>query len=48
MNISSHDSLFTGTVTVYVKDLQHLNRLIERLKHNKDIFSVERFDASSN
>lgn len=47
INISSHDSLFTGTVAVYVRDLQHLNRLIERLKNNKDIYSVERFDISS-
>ncbi len=47
MNISSKDSLFTGTVAVFVNDLDHLNRLIERLKKNKDIFSVERFDATS-
>ncbi|MDA3859939.1 MAG: bifunctional (p)ppGpp synthetase/guanosine-3',5'-bis(diphosphate) 3'-pyrophosphohydrolase [Melioribacteraceae bacterium] len=47
MNITSKDSLFTGTVAVFVNDLDHLNRLIERLKKNKDIFSVERFDATS-
>ncbi len=47
INISSKDSLFTGTVAVFVNDLEHLNRLIERLKKNKDIFSVERFDATS-
>ncbi len=47
MNISTKDSLFTGTVAVFVNDLDHLNRLIERLKKNKDIFSVERFDATS-
>lgn len=48
VNISTQDSLFKGTITVYVKDLDHLNKLIERLKKNKGIFSVERFDAENN
>ncbi len=47
MNINTKDAFFTGTVAVFVNDLDHLNRLIERLKKNKDIFSVERFDATS-
>lgn len=47
VNISTGDSLFRGTITVYVKDLDHLNKLIERLKKNRGIFSVERFDADS-
>ena len=47
INIGTKDSLFSGTIAVFVNDLQHLNRLIERLKKNKDIFSVERFDATS-
>ncbi|VAX15874.1 Guanosine-3',5'-bis(diphosphate) 3'-pyrophosphohydrolase / GTP pyrophosphokinase, (p)ppGpp synthetase II [hydrothermal vent metagenome] len=46
INISAQDSTFTGTVTVYVANLEHLSRLIERLKKNKDIFSAERFDSS--
>ena len=46
INISAQDSTFTGTVTVYVSNLEHLSRLIERLKKNKDIFSAERFDSS--
>lgn len=46
ININSQDSMFNGTITVFVEDLDHLNRLIERLKKNKGIFSVERFDAS--
>ena len=45
--LASKDSLFNGTVAVYVNDLDHLNRLIDRLKKSKDIFSVERFDATS-
>jgi len=46
INITAQDSTFTGTVTVYVSNLEHLSRLIERLKKNKDIFSAERFDSS--
>lgn len=45
VNISTSDSLFTGTITVEVHDLDHLHRVIERLKKIKGIFSVERFDA---
>lgn len=47
VNIISNDSLFRGTITVYVKDLDHLNKLIDRLKKNKGIYSVERFDADN-
>ena len=47
MNISSKGSVFTGTVAVFVDDLEHLNHLIARLKKNKDIYSVERFIAPS-
>jgi RelA/SpoT family (p)ppGpp synthetase len=46
-NISTHESLFKGTITVYVTDLEHLNKLIERLRKIKGIYSVERFDASN-
>lgn len=45
VNISTNDSMFRGTVTIYVKDLDHLNKVIERLKKVKGIYSVERFDA---
>lgn len=47
VNMNTVDSLFKGIITVYVKDLDHLNKLIERLKKNKGIFSVERFDADN-
>jgi GTP diphosphokinase / guanosine-3',5'-bis(diphosphate) 3'-diphosphatase len=47
VNMNTVDSMFKGTITVYVKDLEHLNKLIERLKKNKGIFSVERFDADT-
>ncbi len=45
VNISTTDSVFNGQVTVYVQDVLSLNRLMERLKKNKGIYSVERFDA---
>ncbi|MCW8848859.1 MAG: bifunctional (p)ppGpp synthetase/guanosine-3',5'-bis(diphosphate) 3'-pyrophosphohydrolase [Melioribacteraceae bacterium] len=44
VNISSADSIFSGHITVYIKDVLNLNKLIERLKKNKGIFSAERFD----
>ncbi|RMD49638.1 MAG: RelA/SpoT family protein, partial [Ignavibacteria bacterium] len=43
VNIFSHDSIFEGSIAVYVSDLGHLNRLIERLKNSPGVFSVERF-----
>lgn len=45
VNISSHDSIFEGSISVYVKDLGHLNRLIERLKNTPGVFNAERFDS---
>ncbi len=47
VNITTGDSLFKGTITVFVKDLEHLNKLIDRLKKNRGIYSVERFDTDT-
>lgn len=47
VNITTGDSLFKGTITVFVKDLEHLNKLIDRLKKNRGIYSVERFDTDA-
>ena len=46
ININTVDSTFEGNVTVYVKNLDHLSRLVDRLKKLKNIYSVERFDQS--
>lgn len=46
ININTIDSTFEGNVTVYVKNLDHLSRLVDRLKKLKNIYSVERFDQS--
>ncbi len=45
VNISSTDSIFSGQIAIYIKDVMSLNKLIERLKKNKGVFSVERFDV---
>lgn len=47
VNIAANNSMFKGTIAVYVRDLEHLSRIIERLKKNKGIYSVERFDSSN-
>ncbi len=47
VNINTSDSMFEGAVTVQVKDIEHLNRLIERLKKHKWIYSAERFESSN-
>lgn len=47
INISTGDSMFHGTIAVYVSDLDHLNKLIERLKKNRGIYSVERFEVTN-
>ncbi|MBI9073062.1 MAG: bifunctional (p)ppGpp synthetase/guanosine-3',5'-bis(diphosphate) 3'-pyrophosphohydrolase [Melioribacteraceae bacterium] len=44
VNINTQGSLFLGTIAVYVKDLEHLQRLIERLKKLKGLYSVERYN----
>ncbi|MCH8325964.1 MAG: bifunctional (p)ppGpp synthetase/guanosine-3',5'-bis(diphosphate) 3'-pyrophosphohydrolase, partial [Bacteroidetes bacterium] len=46
INISTNKSTFEGSVTVYVQNLEHLSRLVERLKKLKCIYSVERFEQS--
>ena len=46
LNISTSDSMFDGSVTVYVNNLDNLNRLIERLKKLNGVFTVERFESA--
>ncbi|WKZ68400.1 MAG: bifunctional (p)ppGpp synthetase/guanosine-3',5'-bis(diphosphate) 3'-pyrophosphohydrolase [Melioribacteraceae bacterium] len=47
VNISTGDSMFHGTISVFISDLEHLNKIIERLKKNRGIYSVERFEISN-
>ncbi len=46
ININTHDSSFEGNVAFYVQNLEHLNRIIERLKKISGITSVERFEST--
>lgn len=41
--LSAKDGIFEGTVIVYVRDLPHLQRLVEKLKRIDGVFTVERF-----
>ncbi len=43
VNMDSKGSLFNGRVILYVKDTEHLARIIEKLKRIPGIQSVERF-----
>lgn len=47
VNFQTHRSIFYGTVSVNVKDLDHLNRIIERLKKIPGIETVERFEVTN-
>jgi len=47
VNISATDSMFSGAVTVYVNDLDHLNHLIDRIRKIKGIYSAVRFDSNN-
>lgn len=44
ITISSDDGVFEGTLVVYVNDLDHLRRLIDRLKKIDGIHGVYRFE----
>ena len=46
ININANDSTFDGSVAVYVNNLDHLNRLIERLKKVKGVHTIERFEGT--
>lgn len=44
LSIDSHDGMFEGTITLFVKDTQHLEALIRKLKRIKGISNVRRTD----
>ena len=45
VTIDAYDSNFEGIITVYVRDLGHLQRIFDRLYHIKGVRSVERFES---
>ena len=46
LNINTLESMFEGSVSLYVQNLDHLSRIIERLKKVQGIYSVERFESN--
>ena len=44
ITVDSDDGIFEGTMVLYVSDLEHLRRLIERLKRIDGIHGVYRFE----
>jgi guanosine-3',5'-bis(diphosphate) 3'-pyrophosphohydrolase len=46
ININTGNSTFEGSVTLYVQNLDHLSRVIEKLKKLKGVYSVERFESA--
>ena len=45
ININTSNSSFEGSVTIYVHNIDHLTRVIERLKKLKGVYTVERFES---
>jgi len=44
VNLDSRDGMFDGTFILYVKDIDHLNRLLEKIKRIKGVSKAERFE----
>ncbi|MFN5378576.1 MAG: RelA/SpoT family protein [Ignavibacteria bacterium] len=45
VNIDAFDSRFEGILTVFVRDLPHLQKIFDRLRKIKGIKSIERFEG---
>lgn len=45
ISIESNDGLFEGSITLFVKDTQHLEALIRKLKKVKGVLNIKRMDA---
>ncbi|MBC8042717.1 MAG: bifunctional (p)ppGpp synthetase/guanosine-3',5'-bis(diphosphate) 3'-pyrophosphohydrolase [Rhizobacter sp.] len=43
ITLNAKDGIFEGTVIVYVRNIEHLQRLVEKLKRVDGVFTVERF-----
>jgi GTP pyrophosphokinase/guanosine-3',5'-bis(diphosphate) 3'-pyrophosphohydrolase len=44
LTIDTEDGIFSGTIMLHVSDLEHLQRLMERLKRIDGIHGVYRFE----
>jgi len=45
ISIESNDGMFEGSITLFVKDTQHLEGMIRKLKRVKGILNIKRLDA---
>jgi len=45
ISIDSNDGMFDGSITLFVKDTQHLEALIRKLKKVKGILNIKRLDT---
>ncbi|MFT4154703.1 RelA/SpoT family protein [Parafilimonas sp.] len=45
LTIESGDGMFEGTIKIFVHDKEELDELVNRLKHLKGIYEVQRLDA---
>ncbi|HCN04352.1 MAG TPA: RelA/SpoT family protein [Bacteroidetes bacterium] len=45
VNIDAFDSMFEGILTVYVRDLPHLDKVFDKLRKIKGVRTVERFEG---
>lgn len=43
ISLNAKDGIFEGTVILYVKNIEHLQRVVERIKKVDGVLSVERF-----
>jgi len=44
ISIDSNDGMFEGSITLFVKDTQHLEALIRKLKRVKGVLNIKRFE----
>ena len=42
ISIHSHDGIFEGTISIYVRDIDNLNVLLDNIRHIKGIDKVKR------
>ena len=42
ISVQSHDGIFEGTISLYVKDIDSLNSLLDNIRKIKGIESVKR------
>ena len=47
ITVNTNDGLFEGTIVLYVSDLQHLRRLMKRLRRVESIRGVYRFEGDA-